>query len=62
MSNVILESFKKINRDFKTTIIVVTHNPLIAELASKVVYFNHGIINNIIDNEKPKEVSEVRWE
>ena len=52
MSDIILDSFKYINKKFGTTIVVVTHNPQIANLASKVIYFKNGYIDKIIDNNK----------
>lgn len=47
MSNIILDTFKKINKKYKTTIIIVTHNPDIAKLATKVVRFKDGYIESI---------------
>lgn len=61
MSKNILEFFKMINKEMKTTIIIVTHNPLIAELATKVVYFKNGGIKNIVENNNPKNVNDVKW-
>ena len=52
MSDIILDAFKMINKRFKTTIIIVTHNPQIATLATKVVYFNNGKIQKIV-NQSP---------
>ena len=49
MSNIILDAFKMINKRFKTTIIIVTHNPQIAELATKVIYFANGKISKVVD-------------
>lgn len=61
MSKTILDIFQKVNRDFKTTIIIVTHNPLIAELATKVIYFKNGSIDKIVENNRPKNVNDVKW-
>ncbi len=52
MSDIILDSFKYINKKFGTTIVIVTHNPQIANLATKVIYFRNGYIDHIIDNNK----------
>ena len=49
MTDVILKAFKEINTKYNTTIIIVTHNPDIAKLATKVVYFKDGHIENIIE-------------
>ncbi len=44
MSDIILKAFKDINKTFNTTIIIVTHNPDIAKLATRVIHFKDGYI------------------
>lgn len=61
MAQNVLEQFVDINKKYKTTLIIVTHNPLIAEIASVVIHIGDGRIKNIIYNEHPKSVSEVKW-
>jgi putative ABC transport system ATP-binding protein len=58
MSKHILELFVEINRKFKTTVIIVTHNPIIAELATKVVHVSDGKIVKVVNN-KPKSVNDL---
>lgn len=57
----ILQLFSNVNKKYKTTIIVVTHNALIAEMADMVIKFNDGVISQIIHNDKPKTVAEINW-
>lgn len=52
MSNVILNAFVKINKRYNTTIIIVTHNPDIAKLATKVVKFKDGYIESITNQQR----------
>ncbi|MGL4950243.1 MAG: ABC transporter ATP-binding protein [Mycoplasma sp.] len=47
MSDVILEAFTRINKVYNITIIIVTHNPDIAKLATKVINFKDGYIESI---------------
>ncbi|MGL4948489.1 MAG: ABC transporter ATP-binding protein [Mycoplasma sp.] len=49
MSDVILNAFVEMNRKYNITIIIVTHNPEIAKLATKVVNFKDGYIESIIE-------------
>lgn len=49
MSDIILKAFKDINKTFKTTIIIVTHNPDIAKLATRVIHFKDGYIESNIE-------------
>ena len=47
--------------DFDTTVIIVTHNSLIAEIADKVIKIKNGKVEDIIVNEHPKNIDEVKW-
>ncbi|WP_052663993.1 ABC transporter ATP-binding protein [Mycoplasmoides alvi] len=61
MTQIVLEQFIKINKEHKTTVIIVTHNPLIAELATCVIRVHNGKIKSIVYNDNPKSVSEIKW-
>lgn len=43
------------------TVIVVTHNSLIAEIADTVIRIKNGQIENITKNKNPKDIDEVVW-
>ena len=43
------------------TVIIVTHNSLIADIADTVINVKNGKIEEIIHNENPKEIDEVKW-
>lgn len=43
------------------TVIVVTHNSLIAEIADIVIRIKNGQIENITKNKNPKDIDEVVW-
>ncbi|MGL4951777.1 MAG: ABC transporter ATP-binding protein [Mycoplasma sp.] len=47
MSDTILDAFVEMNKKYNITVILVTHNPEIAKLATKVVYFKDGYIERI---------------
>ena len=44
-----------------TTVIIVTHNALIAEIADKVIYIKNGLIDKVDINDNPKDIEEVKW-
>ena len=44
-----------------TTVIIVTHNALLAEAADKVIRIKNGQIENMIINENPKKIDELEW-
>jgi putative ABC transport system ATP-binding protein len=43
------------------TVIIVTHNSLIAEVADRVIRLKNGKIESNIINKKPKSIEEVNW-
>ena len=47
--------------DNDTTVILVTHNSLIAEIADKVIHIKNGLIDKVDINNKPKDIDEVKW-
>ena len=44
-----------------TTVIIVTHNILMAEIADKVIHIKNGLIDKVVINDKPKNIDEVNW-
>ncbi|MDR1068788.1 MAG: ABC transporter ATP-binding protein [Clostridiales Family XIII bacterium] len=49
--NIVLDIFKQLHRD-GSTIIVVTHDPEVAEDAQRTVVLEHGLITKIKENER----------
>ena len=47
--------------EFGFTLVMVTHNEHIAQLAKTVVKINSGKIQEILVNEEPKSVEEIGW-
>ena len=43
------------------TVIIVTHNVLIADIADTVVNVKNGKIESVITNQNPKKIEEVKW-
>jgi len=44
-----------------TTVIIVTHNSLIADIADTVIRVKNGKIESVTKNENPKAIDEVKW-
>ncbi|PAB58680.1 ABC transporter ATP-binding protein [Anaeromicrobium sediminis] len=57
----ILDLLKKINREYKKTIIVITHNSAISKIAHRVVKMRSGKITDVIVNENPDSVEGIEW-
>ena len=47
--------------DGDTTVIIVTHNSLIADIADRVIHIKNGKVDNVETNSKPKNIDEVKW-
>ena len=57
----VLETLQEINKKYGTTMIIVTHNPSIADMANTVIKMNSGKIVEKIHNKKQKNAKELRW-
>lgn len=47
--------------DFDTTVIIVTHNSLIAEIADRIIRIKNGKVESNELNKTPKSIDEVKW-
>lgn len=61
MSKQILKLFVDINERYKTTVIIVTHNPIFEDLAQRVIKVKNGIIAQDYINKKRKTVDQLNW-
>lgn len=57
----VLSYLEKINEQFGTTVVMVTHSPGISKMATRIVKMNSGKIIEIIDNKNRVPASEVYW-
>ena len=57
----ILKLLKDMSHDQGKTIIVVTHNSAIKDMADEVVHIKNGSVESIEMNEKPKDIEEIEW-
>lgn len=61
MGKTVLEILKNINSKYKTTIIMVTHNPNIAKIADIVIHVKNGNIDEFKVNRNPINPQDVDW-
>ncbi|MDE5842006.1 MAG: ABC transporter ATP-binding protein, partial [Malacoplasma sp.] len=57
----IMNIFLDINKKFKTTIIIVTHNDAITQLADRIIRIESGKITQNFKNQRRKTVEEINW-
>lgn len=57
----ILVLLQQICRKNKMTVIIITHNSVMAEIADKVVKMKNGMVSDIIINKKPMDAEDLSW-
>ena len=57
----VLEILQQMNEKYHTTVVIITHNPYIAQLADRVIRMNSGEIKELIINREKKKVGEISW-
>lgn len=57
----ILNLLQDMSNNHDTTVIIVTHNAILAEAADKVIRIKNGQIESIVLNENPKKISDLEW-
>jgi putative ABC transport system ATP-binding protein len=57
----VLQVMRDLNRREGTTVVLVTHNTAIAQMADRVVRLHSGTIKEIVTNPEPAPVSTLEW-
>lgn len=57
----VLRLLKEFNRKYGKTVMIITHNAGISEMADRVFYIKDGMLQNISVNETPLHPEEVSW-
>lgn len=57
----VLGLLQRLNREQKLTVIIITHNPAIAEIAHRTVRLAGGHVTEIRRNERPADASTIEW-
>ena len=58
---VVLTLLQNMSRERNKTVIIVTHNALLAQAADKVIRIKNGKIQEVVKNESPRAVNELQW-
>lgn len=56
-----LKLIQDINKKYNTTVIIVTHNPSIANIANTVIKMNSGKVQSMYKNDTVLDASEIGW-
>ena len=58
---VVLNALNEINETIQTTLIIITHNAAIAEMADRVIQMRDGHVHSIETNARQKTVEDLVW-
>ncbi len=57
----VLELLTRLCRDFKTTVVIITHNTAIAPLGNRIVRLKNGQVQEVVINDHPIRVEDIQW-
>lgn len=57
----VLELLEKMNEQYQTTMVIITHNPNIAQMGDRIIKMNSGTIHNVYQNVDKKRVRDIKW-
>jgi putative ABC transport system ATP-binding protein len=57
----ILKLLHDVNREFKKTVMIITHNSPLAQMADKVVRIKNGKVESVELNNKPLPIERIEW-
>lgn len=57
----ILKLLHDMSRSERKTVIIVTHNAALKDMADKVIYIKNGAVESLENNSNPKNIEEIEW-
>lgn len=57
----ILKLLQDLARNEKMTVVIITHNSAISEMADKIIKFKNGSVEATIMNNEPKNIKDIEW-
>jgi len=57
----ILKLLHEVCRQKNKTVVIVTHNSALKEMADKVITIKNGYAENVIENASPKDIEDIEW-
>ena len=57
----ILKLLRNVNREFKKTVMIITHNSPLAQMADKVVRIKNGKVESVELNDSPLPIERIEW-
>ncbi len=61
MAKEVLGILQKLNEKYKTSVVLITHNPNIGAMADRIIKLNSGEVVEVIENKNKLKASEISW-
>jgi putative ABC transport system ATP-binding protein len=58
---IVLRKLIDLNKNLETTLVIITHNAALAEVADRIIHLRSGQISEEIVNDNPSDPEEVHW-
>ena len=57
----VLELLTRLCRDYRTTVVIITHNAAIAPLGNRIIRLKNGMVQEVVINKRPMRVEDIQW-
>jgi len=57
----VIRLLKDFNEAYKKTIVIITHNAVIGDIADRVFHIRDGLVAKVVENANPKQPEEIEW-
>lgn len=57
----ILKLLERVCREENMTVVIITHNNVISEMADRVIHFKSGRVEEVKMNKRPKSIDKLEW-
>ncbi|KTD81745.1 ABC transporter ATP-binding protein [Legionella waltersii] len=58
---IVLETLELANKKLNTTVVIITHNLVIGEMADRIIHIADGRISQIVENKSKRKAADLSW-
>jgi putative ABC transport system ATP-binding protein len=57
----VLDVLQKTCKSYGMTVVIITHNSIISQMADRVIKMKNGMVEEVTINTEPKDIKEINW-